>query len=85
MENTAAWKRKQVHEGYLIIGIDPQKRRHATMAVTQGFTMRGKFKFDNTSEGMETRSCRIRSEMVKTRCRRVMFAIDAGCDFTSRF
>ena len=54
MENPAAWKRKQVPMGYLIIGIDPHKRRHAAVAVTQGFTMRGKFKFDNTREDMET-------------------------------
>ena len=32
MENTAARKRKQVPEGYLIIGVDPHKKRHALFA-----------------------------------------------------
>jgi hypothetical protein len=48
MENTAARKRKQVPEGYLIIGVDPHKKRHATVTITQDFTTRDKFKFDNT-------------------------------------
>ena len=78
MENTAARKRKQVPEGYLIIGIDPHKKRHAAVAVTQDFTIREKFKFDNTREGMETMLCRTRSEMVKTSCRGIMFAIETG-------
>ena len=46
MENTAARKRKQVPEGYLIIGIDPHKKRHAAVAITQDFTIRDKFKFE---------------------------------------
>ena len=78
MENTAARKRKQVPEGYLIIGIDPHKKRHAAVAVTQDFTIRDKFKFDNTREGLETMLCRTRSEMVKTNCRGIMFAIETG-------
>ena len=78
MENTAARKRKQVPEGYLIIGIDPHKKRHAAVAVTQDFTIRDKFKFDNTREGLETMLCRTRSEMVKTSCRGIMFAIETG-------
>jgi transposase len=78
MENTAARKRKQVPEGYLIIGVDPHKKRHAAVAVTQDFTIRNKFKFDNTREGLETMLNRTRSEMVKTNCRGVMFAIETG-------
>ena len=74
MENTAARKRKQVPEGHLIIGIDPHKKRHAAVAVTQDFTIRDKFKFDNTREGLETMLYRTRSEMVKTNGRGIMFA-----------
>jgi hypothetical protein len=50
MENTTARKRKQVPEGYLIIGIDPHKKRHAAVAITQDFTIRDKFKFDNEGD-----------------------------------
>ena len=78
MENTAARKRKQVPEGYLIIGIDPHKKRHAAVAITQDFTTRDKFKFDNTREGLETMLRRARMEMVKAGCRGVMFAIETG-------
>ena len=78
MENTAARKRKQVPEGYLIIGVDPHKKRHAAVAITQAFTVRDKFKFDNTREGLETMLRRTRTEMVKSDCRGVMFAIETG-------
>jgi len=78
MENTAARKRKQVPEGYLVIGIDPHKKRHAAVAITQDFTTRDKFKFANTREGLETMLRRARTEMVKSDCRGVMFAIETG-------
>ena len=78
MENTAARKRKQVPDGYLIIGIDPHKKRHAAVTITQDFTTRDKFKFDNTREGLETLLARARMEMVKSGCRGVMFAIETG-------
>jgi len=78
MENTVARKRKQVPEGYLIIGVDPHKKRHAAVAITQDFTTRDKFKFDNTREGLETLLRRAKTEMVKSGCRGVMFAIETG-------
>ena len=64
MENTAARKRKQVPEGYLVVGVDPHKKRHAAVAITQDFTTQDKFKFDNTREGLETMLRRARTEMV---------------------
>jgi len=78
MKNTAARKRKQVPEGYMIIGIDPHKKRHAAVAITQDFTIRDKFKFANTREGLETMLGRTRTETVKADCRGVMFAIETG-------
>jgi len=78
MENTLAKKLKQVPEGYLIIGIDPHKRKHAAVAITQDFTTRDKFKFDNTREGLEFLLRRVRTEMVKSDCRGAMFAIETG-------
>jgi transposase len=78
MQNTAAKKRKQVPEGYLVVGVDPHKKRHAAVAITQDFTTRDKFKFDNTREGLEIMLRRARMEMVKFDCRGVMFAIETG-------
>ncbi len=78
MKNTSARKRKQVPEGYLIIGVDPHKKKHAAVAITQDFTLRDRFKFDNTREGLEFLLRRVKAEMVKSECRGVMFAIETG-------
>ena len=78
MKNTAARKRKQVPEGYLVIGVDPHKKRHAAVAITQDFTAQAKFKVDNTREGLETMLGRARAEMMKSCCRGVIFAIETG-------
>ena len=78
MENTAARKRKQVPEGYLIIGVDPHKKNHAAVAITLDLTIRDRFKFDNTREGLEFLLQRVKTEMVKTGCRGIMFAIETG-------
>ena len=53
MKNTAARKLRQVPEEYLIIGIDPYKKKYAAVVITQDFTLRDRFKFDNTREGLE--------------------------------
>jgi len=78
MKNTAARKRKQVPERYLVVGVDPHKKRHAAVAITQDFTAQAKFKVDNTREGLETMLDRARAEMVKSCCRGVIFAIETG-------
>jgi len=78
VKNSAAKKMKQVPDGFLIIGIDPHKRKHAAVAITQDLTVRAKFKFDNTRDGLESMTERARTEMVKCGCRGVMFAIETG-------
>ena len=78
MENTLARKLKQVPEGYSVIGVDPHKKKHAAVVITQDFTTRAKFKFDNTREGFEFMLHRARMEMVNSGCRGVIFAIETG-------
>ena len=78
MKNSAARKLKQVPEGYIIVGIDPHKKRHAAVAITQDFTVRDKFKFDNTLEGLESMINRTRLKMTNNGCRGTMFAIETG-------
>ena len=78
MKNSAARKLKQVPEGYLIVGIDPHKKKHAAVAITQDLTLRDRFKLDNTREWLEFMVRRVRAEMVKSDCRGVMFAIETG-------
>jgi transposase len=78
MKNMAARKLKQVPEGYLIVGVDPHKKKHAAVAITQDFTVQTKFKFDNTREGLEMMLRQARMEMMKSICRGVMFAVETG-------
>jgi len=78
MKNSAARKMKQVPERYLIVGIDPHKKKHAAVAITQDFTLRDRFKFDNTHEGLESMINRVRDKMTDLDCRGAMFAIETG-------
>lgn len=78
MKNSAANKLRQVPKGYLIVGIDPHQKKHAAVAMTQDFTLRCKFKFDNSQEGYNMALNRLREEMIKTGCQGVMFAIETG-------
>ena len=36
MKNSIAKKLKRVPEGYLMIGVDPHKKKHAVVVMTQG-------------------------------------------------
>ena len=78
MKNSAANKLKQVPVGYLVIGIDPHKKKHAAVIMTQDFTTHSKFKFNNSKEGFEMALERIRMEMVRTGSRGIIFAIETG-------
>ena len=78
MKNSAARKLKQVPERYLIIGVDPHKKKHAAVAITQDLTIHDRFKFENTREGLEYLLKRVKAEMVKSDCRGIMFAIETG-------
>jgi len=78
MENSLARKLRQVPEGYLVVGIDPHKRKHAAVAIAQDFTTWGKYKFDNTRGGLECMLGWAKVEMVKSGCRGVIFAIETG-------
>ncbi|MBC8273435.1 MAG: IS110 family transposase [Chloroflexi bacterium] len=78
MKNSTARKLKQVPKGYLVMGVDPHKKRHAAVAVTQDFTTHSKFKFNNSREGFEVALKRASAEMVRTNSRGVIFAIETG-------
>ena len=78
MKNSAAEKRKQVPAGYLVVGVDPHKKKHAAVFMTQDFMVHSKLKFDNSREGFEKVLERVRTEMLKTGCRGVIFAIETG-------
>ena len=78
MKNKAARKLKQIPAGYLTIGIDPHKRKHAAVAITEDLFVRTKFKFDNSRDGFERALGSARDEIAKAGCKGVIFAIETG-------
>ena len=66
MKSTAARKLTQVLQGYLVIGGDAHRRKHAAVVMTQNFTIHSKFKFSNSREGFDLVLERARMEMVRT-------------------
>jgi len=78
MKNSTARKLRQIPAGYLMVGVDPHKKMHAAVAMTQDAVAHAKFKFANSRQGYEDALERVRVEMVKTGCRGVIFAIETG-------
>ncbi len=85
MKNSAARKLKQVPEGYLMVGVDPHKKKHAAVAMTQDFMVQSKLKFANSRHGFEEALERARLEMIRTGCRGVMVAIETASHYWRNF
>ena len=85
MKNSAARKLKQVPTGYLMVGVDPHKRKHAAVAMPQDLMVQSKFKFANSRPGFEEALERVRAEMVRSGCRGVMFAIETAGHYWRNF
>ena len=76
MKNNTARKLSQVPPGYLIMGIDPHKKIHVVVAMTQDTVTHTKFKFANSRQGYEDVMKKAKEQMVKTRSRGVIFAFN---------
>lgn len=85
MKNNTARKIRQIPSGYLLVGIDPHKKKHAAVIMTQDYVVRSKFKFSNSREGFEDSLKRTRMEMLKQDCRGVMFAIETASHYWRNF
>jgi len=85
MKNSPARKLKQVSAGYLRVGVDPHKKRHAAVAMTEDLMVQSKFKFASSRGGFEEALERVRAEMAKTGCRGVIFAIETGGHYWRNF
>lgn len=81
MKNSTARKLKQVPAGYLIVGIDPHKKKHAAVAMTQDAVVHTKFKFANSRPGYEEALERARAEMARTGCPGLIFALEAASHY----
>ncbi len=78
MKNSAARKLKQVPQGYLVMGVNPHKKKRAAVIMTQDFTTHSKFKFNNSKEGFKMTLERTTLEIAKSGSRGVIFAIETG-------
>jgi len=85
MKNSAATKLKQVPAGYLRLGVDPHKKKHAAVAMTEDLMAQSKFKFDNSRRGFEEALDRARAEMIRTGCHGVIFAIETAGHYWHNF
>ena len=85
MKNSAAKKLKQIPVGYLMVGVDPHKKKHAAAAMTQDYVVQSKFKFANSRTGFEEALERTKIEMVRTDCRGIIFAIETGGHYWRNF
>jgi len=85
VKNNAAKKLKQIPARYLIVGIDPHKKKHAAVAIDQELIVRTKFKFSNSRDGFNEVFDKARLEMVKADCRGVMFALETGGHYWRNF
>lgn len=81
MKNSTAKKLKQVPGGYLLVGADPHKKKHAAVVMSQDAMIHRKFKFDNTREGFIEALQRIAAEVSKTGASGALFAIEAGSHY----
>jgi len=81
MKNSTARKLKEVPTGYLIIGVDSHKKKHAAVIVTQDLIVQSKFRFGNSREGFEEMLERARKEMERAGCRGIMFALETGGNY----
>lgn len=64
-----------------MVGVDPHKKRHAAVTMTQDALVHSKFKFANSKRGYEEALERARAEMARTGCRGVIFAIETASHF----
>lgn len=81
MKNSTARKLRQVPEAYLIMGVDPHKKKHAAVVMTQDAIVQAKFKFTNSRDGFEEVLPRARVEMLKTGSKGVIFAIETASHY----
>lgn len=78
MNSNTARKLAQIPANHLIIGIDPHKKGHAVVVMTQEAVIRTKFKIGNARKDFQHLVVRTESEATKAGASGVIFAIEAG-------
>lgn len=78
MKNNTASKLAQVPAGYLIIGIDPHKKKHVAVMMQQDALIRRKIKFANSRSGFEQILQMVQLEKCKSGAPGIIFGIESG-------
>ena len=78
MRNSTARKLRQEPFGDLIMGIDPHKKIHVAVAMTQDTIIHTKFGFANPRRGYQKLINKAKEQAVQTGNRGVIFAIETG-------
>ena len=68
-KNSAARKLRQVPVGYLKVGVDSHKKRHAAATMTEDLVVQSKFKCTNSKRGFEEALEQAKADKVKAGCR----------------
>ena len=78
MKTNIARKLSQIPPGYLIMGVDPHKKIHVAVAMTQDTIIHTKFKFANSRQGHKQVMRSTSDQAVKAGSTGVIFAIETG-------
>lgn len=81
MNNTIAFKKAQIPEDAIIVGIDPHKRQHAVVVRNQQAQVLSKFKIGNRKENFEGLILRCQKICQAQEATEVVFAIEPGSHY----
>lgn len=81
MKNSTAKRLRQIPPGYLIVGIDPHKKSHVAVAISQDAVVRRRWRFGNTRGSFEVMLGQVREVVMKTGSTGAIFAIEAGSHY----
>jgi transposase len=81
VKNSTARRLRQIPEGYLIVGVDPHKKSHVAVMMSQDAVVRKKLRFGNSRGSFEGMLGQVKVEASKAGCDGVVFAIEAGSHY----
>ena len=81
MKGSITRKLRQIPPGYLLVGIDPHKKRHAVAIITPQAMVLSKFKVNNSLDGFTHLCQRVDQKVDRQGVSGAMYAIEAVSHF----
>lgn len=81
MKNSTAARIKQIPADYVMVGIDPHKKKHAAVVMTREAEVRAKFKFFNSKGGFQALVERMAVEKAKSGSSGYIVSIETGSHY----